>query len=236
MSKENFILNNIIRVMKEQKLSQKYVLDNLCLSESTFAEWKKGKSKSYLKHLPKIAETLGVTPEYLCEENITGTLSTKICQKTYECEIIKSLRIKENVISENELNEIANYIGCNIAYLYGMQSDSQVANLGREINAAEMNVKLLAILMSLSASESYRILQIQISRKIISHIQNWEIPITEDIMKTEIGINPKRVDFLFSDKSPNMRNGYEVGLNISDLDLINEMYGISYTYMFTGKK
>lgn len=234
-----YIIDNIQKVLKIQGVTQKYLLESLGLAPTAFVDWRRGKSSSYKKYLPQIAELLGVTQECLMEEKLDESKIAKIPKavyaKTYECEIVNSLRTKESMLSESELNEIANYIGCNIAYLYGMQSDSQAADLGREINSAEMNVKLLAILMSLSASESYRTLQIQISRKIISHIQNWEIPITADIMKTEIGINAKRVDFLCSNKSLDMRSRYDVGLNISDLDRLNEKYGISYTYMFTGK-
>lgn len=65
-NKPNYnILNNILSVMKYKKISQKQVLDELGLSSSAFADWKNGKTASFFRYLPQIAEILGVSEEYL---------------------------------------------------------------------------------------------------------------------------------------------------------------------------
>lgn len=58
-------LYKIIELMKEQKISQKDMTDRLGLSKASFSEWKAGRSSSYLKYLPQIAEILGVSVDCL---------------------------------------------------------------------------------------------------------------------------------------------------------------------------
>ena len=59
------ILNKILSLLDEKKLQQKDLSDFLGLSKNTMTGWKNGNNKSYKKHLPKIAEFLGVSVDYL---------------------------------------------------------------------------------------------------------------------------------------------------------------------------
>lgn len=59
------ILDIIILTMQEKGIQQKDISDFLGLSRNTVSEWKRGKSESYLKHLPKIADYLDVSVDYL---------------------------------------------------------------------------------------------------------------------------------------------------------------------------
>lgn len=59
------IINTIMDLLAEKKLSQKQLTDHLGLDKSTFSQWKNGKSQSYNKYLPEIADFLDTTPSYL---------------------------------------------------------------------------------------------------------------------------------------------------------------------------
>lgn len=59
------VLSNILQLMKEKNIEQKELSDHLGLSKNTVTGWKNGNNKSYKKHLPKIAEFLGVSVDYL---------------------------------------------------------------------------------------------------------------------------------------------------------------------------
>lgn len=59
------ILNNIIDELKKQKKKQKDLTDYLGLTKNAFTDWKGGKSESYKKYLPQIAEFLNVSVDYL---------------------------------------------------------------------------------------------------------------------------------------------------------------------------
>lgn len=59
------VYDNIITEMQKQNKSQKELTDYLKVSKSTFTDWKSGKSKSFMKYLPEIADFLDVSVDYL---------------------------------------------------------------------------------------------------------------------------------------------------------------------------
>lgn len=61
-------IDKIIQLLDQQKKNQKDLTDYLHLEKSVFSAWKSGKSKSYMKHLPKIAEFLGTSVDYLIND------------------------------------------------------------------------------------------------------------------------------------------------------------------------
>lgn len=60
-----FMLNKIISLLRETKRTQKDLCTYLGLNPWTFSEWKAGKSESYKKYLPQIAEFFGCSVDYL---------------------------------------------------------------------------------------------------------------------------------------------------------------------------
>lgn len=58
-------LTSILEIMKSKKITQKDICHYLYLDKHTFSDWKSGRSESYLKYLPKIAEYLDVSVDYL---------------------------------------------------------------------------------------------------------------------------------------------------------------------------
>lgn len=63
------ILNNIITELNNQNKKQKELTDFLGLTKNAFTDWKGGKSKSYMKYLPQIADFFGVSVDYLLDDN-----------------------------------------------------------------------------------------------------------------------------------------------------------------------
>lgn len=60
-----YTLYKIIELLDNKGLKQKDLTDFLGLSKNAFTNWKNGNNNSYMKHLPKIAEFLGVSVDYL---------------------------------------------------------------------------------------------------------------------------------------------------------------------------
>ncbi len=58
-------IDKILKLLKEQNKKQKDLTDYLNVSKGVFTDWKSGKNVSYTKHIPKIAEFLGVSTDYL---------------------------------------------------------------------------------------------------------------------------------------------------------------------------
>lgn len=59
------ILNRIKEMLMVQHKTQKELCDCLGLKQTAFSDWKQGRSKSYTKYLPQIAEFFGCSVDYL---------------------------------------------------------------------------------------------------------------------------------------------------------------------------
>jgi transcriptional regulator with XRE-family HTH domain len=58
-------LNKILELLEKNNVKQKDLTDYLGISKNAFTNWKGGFSKSYIKHLPQIAEFFNVSVDYL---------------------------------------------------------------------------------------------------------------------------------------------------------------------------
>ena len=58
-------LDKIKELLSQKELKQKDLTDFLNLSKNAFTNWNNGNNNSYMKYLPKIAEFLGVSVDYL---------------------------------------------------------------------------------------------------------------------------------------------------------------------------
>jgi len=52
--------DNVSRIMKEKRISQRDLAEYLHVTEFRVSHWKNGRSESYMKYMPQIAEFLGV--------------------------------------------------------------------------------------------------------------------------------------------------------------------------------
>ena len=55
----------ILELLKSQNKKQKELTQFLGISETSVADWKRGKTESYKKHIGRIAEFFGVSTDYL---------------------------------------------------------------------------------------------------------------------------------------------------------------------------
>ena len=62
---ENPVVRRIVYLMEKQGKKGKELTDYLKISSGSFAKWKYDGSIVYLKHIEKICEFLGTTPNYL---------------------------------------------------------------------------------------------------------------------------------------------------------------------------
>lgn len=67
------ILDNISQLLNDKGLKQKDLTDYLGISKNCFTDWKSGKSSSYQKYLPQIAEFLGVSVDYIVGNEESST-------------------------------------------------------------------------------------------------------------------------------------------------------------------
>ena len=59
------VLDRICELLAAQRKKQKDLTDYLGISKNSFTDWKSGRVKSYTKHIPQIADFLGVSTDYL---------------------------------------------------------------------------------------------------------------------------------------------------------------------------
>ena len=86
LTNENGTVGIILRLLEEQGRYQKDLCRYLGISENSIAYWKGGINRSYTRHIDKIAEYFGVTPDFL------------LC--------VQSDRYNSNVLTEREMDLI----------------------------------------------------------------------------------------------------------------------------------
>lgn len=63
-------LYKILQLIKKNGLTENEFTKKVGLNKSAVSDWKSGKTSSYNKHLPKIAEVLDVSIDYLLDNSI----------------------------------------------------------------------------------------------------------------------------------------------------------------------
>ena len=94
------ILNKILRLMFEKGIPQKQLADYLGLKNYQISEWKSGKTKSYMKYIGEIASFLGVSVDFLLNDDVSFETESEILDSKEAEEPITLLnRIKEMCIT-----------------------------------------------------------------------------------------------------------------------------------------
>ncbi len=231
------VITKMKLLLKERGLTQKDLTDYIGVDKSTFTTWIKGKSDGYLKYISKIADFLGVSQDYLLDDSSdTSSLcvSKAIFAKTAEVERVASLILVENIPNDKLLLKISEFLGCNMRFLYGISTSEEQEIYMSKNNDAEMIMIILNILDRIAVTKEYRILQVQISRWILKQLLKCDHPVTVDMLKNELKLSTKKMDFINSDTELNMLLTSHVGLNPSDLARISEKYNLDYNFLFTG--
>lgn len=94
------ILSRISILLSERHLKQRDLTDHLKLNHNAYTDWKKGRSQSYMKMLPKIADFLGVSVSDLIGE----TASQKDAEETEQLMSQFSVRDAQLVKAYHELD------------------------------------------------------------------------------------------------------------------------------------
>lgn len=101
----------ILELLKSQNKKQKELTQFLGISETSVADWKRGKTESYKKHISKIAEFFGVSTDYLL-----GTEETPVEEKFKVTELFAGagsfaygLKNKSNFIEQTPVRVIGSF-------------------------------------------------------------------------------------------------------------------------------
>ncbi len=80
-------MHKILSLMWSKGISDAELCNAIKINKSAVTDWKKGKTKSYLKHIDKIAQFLNVPTDYLLENekasNETPAIISDECIKMY---------------------------------------------------------------------------------------------------------------------------------------------------------
>ena len=108
-------LNKIVQLLDVKGCTQKALTDYLGLDKTTFSAWKSGKSKSFIKLIPQIAEFFDVPVGYFCDNdnNSSCILSSD------ELDFITKYRH----LSKKSKAEILNSLN----YLYEMEASKELS-------------------------------------------------------------------------------------------------------------
>lgn len=99
---EDPIVDRIEELLKIQKKTKKGLMEYLGLETSIFTLWRYVNGKSYMKHIDKISEYLGVNVNYL----LYGDQSeqTIVVEEKQEIDLIKYFRVLDSAKKESILN------------------------------------------------------------------------------------------------------------------------------------
>lgn len=78
---ENKVVQRICEELEKQGKKQTELTTFLGISPNAVTDWKSGRIKSYMKHLPKIAEFLGVSVESLTgQKDVTNSEDAELAE------------------------------------------------------------------------------------------------------------------------------------------------------------
>ena len=78
------VLDRILMLLKENNMQQKDLAKAIGLSSNALTGWKNGNNSSYIKHLPKIAEFLNVSVDYLLGNETESTNENDFTYALYD--------------------------------------------------------------------------------------------------------------------------------------------------------
>ena len=124
--------------------------------------------------------------------------------------------------------KIIPYVNCTVQFLnndkyieYSPEAEYDTEHL----KETETIFDILGILDHCADTESYRIVQVQLSRIVLYHLK--EKGFDREALDTE-----EKMAYLYTGKDSGKTHNY--GLNFSDMDFLREFTVLSYQVMFTG--
>ena len=229
-----------LKICSERGVKPTPVLKQIGLSTGNLKKWESGSTVS-ADTLEKLAVYFGVPVDYFFQSddsytNIDISDNANVMSKVYYImksnpEIICSI-LNGSTLSTADLYRIANYMGCRVAYL---NPEIDESTLGGEPDPAQAanylteNEQLLDILGRAAASKTYRCLQVQISRIVVSNLEKLGVTLKDAL---ELNLAEKKTCDLFDRaKEPTKIAPF----NCSDIFRLANGFKTSLTYLFTGR-
>ena len=90
------VLDRITNALKEKKKTQKELCEYVGISKNAYTNWKSGHMKSYERYLPKIAEFLEVSVDYLLGNTDKKESPSEMSERdSLALEAFRSLTVEE---------------------------------------------------------------------------------------------------------------------------------------------
>lgn len=97
------VLENIKKMLEEQKKTQIELCTHLGLQKQAFTDWNGGKSKSYLQFIPQIAEFFGVSISELYGESIPDLFKAKPASVKHELPVYGDVSAGTGVVARQSI-------------------------------------------------------------------------------------------------------------------------------------
>lgn len=94
----NITLSRILALIEQQCKYENQFLSDMGYGKSIISDWKSGKSKSYLKKLPEIANYLGTTSAYLLGETDDPTPT----ERSGDAERLYAVLVEAGIVKPGE--------------------------------------------------------------------------------------------------------------------------------------
>lgn len=231
---------HFLKICSERGVTPTPVLKQIGLSIGNLKKWESGSMVS-ADTLEKLTVYFGVPVDYFFQSddsytNIDISDNANVLSKVYYImksnpEIICSI-LNGSTLSTADLYRIANYMGCRVAYL---NPEIDESTLGGEPDPAQAanylteNEQLLDILGRAAASKTYRCLQVQFSRIVVSNLEKLGVTLKDAL---ELNLAEKKTCDLFDRaKEPTKIAPF----NCSDIFRLANGFKTSLTYLFTGR-
>lgn len=105
-------LETILSLINAKGISEKQFLLDVGLNSTAMSDWKKGRNKSYLKHIDKIADYFGVSIDFLLGKSsnpsIVAEPATKLDKQFNEIDFALAGELRD--LTDAEKQDILDYI------------------------------------------------------------------------------------------------------------------------------
>ena len=213
------------------------VASKLGISSATVTKWVNDGMPNH-EMIKKIADYFDYPEEYFTNEDDTPLTPNPSKKRSIFKSVSSlaqrwvSLRRGSEISLETQL-KIIPYVNCTVQFLNNdryIQYEPEQEYNPENLKATETIFDILGILDHCADTDSYRIVQVQLSRIVLYHLK--EKGYDREALRTE-HIDQKKLDYLCTGKE-NRDKSQNYGLNFSDMDFLREFTGISYQEMFTG--
>ena len=232
--------DQFIKLCDERGLKPTPTVKKMGLSPGNMKRWESGAAVNS-ETLEKCAAFFGVPIDYFFEgeetyrnaeisDNANAITNVYYIMKAHPdiiCSILSGSRLESA-----DLYRIANYMGCKIAYLNPEIDETTLTgepDLVQATNYLTENEQILDILGRAASGKSYRCLQVQISRIVVSNLEKLGKTL-KDVLDLRLA-EKKTKDLFDRSKEPT-----EIApFNCSDIFRIANGFKVSVTYLFTGR-